>query len=90
MDILDFPDFVGRLQVELHLDVPDPPTPEVGLFDDLELDSLGAFELVVTVEDLAAADIPPMDPPEMYTLGDVYAYYLQLTEGSPHGTLGAD
>jgi acyl carrier protein len=89
MGILEFPDFVGRLKVELHLDVPDPPTPEVGLFDDLELDSLGAFELVVTVEDLAAVDLPPMDPPEMYTLGDVYAYYLQLTKESPQGTFRA-
>jgi acyl carrier protein len=83
MDTLGFDELVTHLARELHLALPDPALPSTGLFDDLELDSLGAFELVVTVEDVAASEAPPVDVPKMFTLGDVYDYYLQLTGGRP-------
>jgi acyl carrier protein len=83
MDALDFDDLVAHLARELHLALPDPVLPSTGLFDDLELDSLGAFELLVAIEDVAGCDAPPLELPRMFTLGDVHDYYVRLRTGRP-------
>jgi acyl carrier protein len=50
------------------------------LFDDLQFDSLAAFELLILTETLADAIVPPPDVPEIYSLGEAYEYYRQLCE----------
>jgi len=53
------------------------------LQDDLELDSLGTFELVVVTENLAGLVVPLVDDvPPIWTLGDAYDYYLKAVKGA--------
>lgn len=55
------------------------------LDSDLGFDSLGMFDLVLFVEELAggqSTDRQPMDYPMMTTLGDVYAYWEALRANS--------
>lgn len=53
-------------------------SPTDDLFDDWGLDSLQAFQMIVTVEGLAGVVVPPPEIPEMFTVGDAYAYYRSL------------
>lgn len=50
-----------------------------GLFDDLGLDSMQAFQLLVVVEAMAGADLPPEELPPLFTVGDAYRYYRSLS-----------
>ncbi|MEO7573188.1 MAG: acyl carrier protein [Acidimicrobiales bacterium] len=81
--VLDFEQFSGRLLRSLRI-----PEPEEGvnsttsLFDDLGLDSIQAFEMILITEELAETLIPPAEMPAMYTLGDVFAYYRVAAEMS--------
>lgn len=54
-----------------------------GLFDDLDLDSLQALQLMFAVEAMSGTDVPPPDLPEIFTLGDAYDYYLELVAAQP-------
>jgi acyl carrier protein len=49
------------------------------LYDELGLDSLEAFRLVILIEDLAGVDFPPATTPMLWTLRDAYTYLQQLT-----------
>jgi acyl carrier protein len=49
-----------------------------GLYDDLALDSFAALHLLLYIEELAEVANPPIELPELYTLGDAYAYYWDL------------
>jgi acyl carrier protein len=52
------------------------------LFDDLDFDSIAIVEVALFVEELAEAT-PPIDylPPELETVGDVFACYCELLAG---------
>ena len=62
------------LQVDLVADI----TPYDGLFDDWGLDSLQAFQMLVAVESMAGATVPPAGLPTIFTVGDAYDYYRTL------------
>lgn len=49
-----------------------------GLFDDWGLDSLQAFQMIIVTEAMAGAVVPPPEIPEIFTVGDAYAYYRSL------------
>jgi RimJ/RimL family protein N-acetyltransferase/acyl carrier protein len=73
-----FEEFVREVASLAYLALPEAVTPDIGLVDELELDSLGALELLVVVEDLARSVEPPVDPPVIATLGDLYGYFVRL------------
>jgi acyl carrier protein len=52
------------------------------LFDELGLDSMNAFELIIITEQLAGLSVPLPDLPPIFTLGDAYAYYLAALESA--------
>jgi acyl carrier protein len=76
--MLDQHDFVSHVIDLLEIERPDVVTPNMGLFDDLGLDSLQAFQLLVVIESLAGVDVPPPELPAMYTMQDAYDYYRSL------------
>jgi len=60
-------------------------TPTTGVFDDLGLDSLQAFELILVTEELALGDrgatFYPQEVPAIFTMGDAYDYYCSVASG---------
>jgi acyl carrier protein len=77
---LDFDVFVTRLSLHLRVDFPDGAGRDTSLYEDLGLDSLQAFELLIIIEGLAEAMVAPLDIPALYTLGDAFAYYEDLRQ----------
>jgi len=59
------------------------------IFDDLELDSLEAFELIHVAEEMAGYRASGADllvdeaGPVLFTLGDLYAYYCDVLAHMP-------
>lgn len=72
------PGFARRVAELLGVLVDVSVDPEASLFDDWGLDSLQAFQLIVIIESLAGALVPPTDIPEMFTVQDAYGYYCSL------------
>ena len=56
---------------------------DTDLYDELGLDSLSAFRLVLFCETLAGADFPPDTIPPIFTVGDAYDYYRHLVLVGP-------
>lgn len=80
---LSFEQFADRLCSGLATPVEvGDVTAESGLFDELGIDSLSAFELLLLVEDLAGITQAPAELPEINTVGDAYAHYLELCRAS--------
>lgn len=52
--------------------------PDTDLFGDWGLDSLQAFEMIIVIEAMAGATMPPPIVPELYTVTDAYAYFQGL------------
>jgi acyl carrier protein len=75
---MSFEQFVAHLLVLLRIEIGRPANACDSLYEDLGLDSFQAFELLIIIEGLAEAMVPPMDLPELYTLADAFAYYQQL------------
>jgi len=75
---MGFEQFVERLGTLLRVDFPNPPNPYENLYDDLGLDSVKAFEMLIIIESLAECMVPPMELPEIFTLADAHEYYEQL------------
>lgn len=75
--LLTFGQFVDRLRVHLRLDLPDTVRRDDSLYEQLGLDSIQAFELMVVTEASAGSVIPPATFPELYSVGDAYAYYKE-------------
>jgi hypothetical protein len=67
--------FCRELLARLGVEVPDPVNPYAGLYDELGLDSIQAFEALVITEVLADCMAPPADMPSLFTLMDAYDYY---------------
>jgi len=74
----DLSRFAEVLCEALSVALPGEVRGELGLFDELGLDSLGAFQLLVTLEAMAGIELPPDDPPPMFTLADAHGYYREL------------
>jgi len=53
-------------------------TPESDLFDELALDSLATFRLVIWIEDLAGVLYPELVPEPFFDVRGAYAHYLRL------------
>lgn len=70
--------FVVELAGLLRLEPKLTFEPDASLFDDWALDSLQAFEMIVIIESMAGADVPPPNLPNLFTVGDAYAYYCSL------------
>lgn len=81
---MEFENFVQRLRQNISADLPESLSPNDGLYDELGLDSFQAFELLIIVESLAGSLVPPVDIPELYTVGDAYAYYRKLRSNESH------
>lgn len=75
--MLTFDQYSQRLATAFGLAVV-APSPDAGLYDDLGLDSLQAFQLMLFTEGLAGASFPPDFPPPLFTVGDAYSYYELL------------
>jgi acyl carrier protein len=76
--MMTYEQFSSRVNELLRLEREDPINPFEGLYDELGLDSIRAFELIIVVEALAAVDLPGVNLPEMYTMQDAYDYYRAL------------
>jgi acyl carrier protein len=75
-DSADFQRFAREFCRHLGLK-PSEVTEATGLYDDLGLDSVRAFEALVILESWAELLFTPDFVPELYTLGDAYRYFLQ-------------
>lgn len=82
--MLEFQAFCTRITDGLSLDCREDLAESASLYDDLLLDSLETFHLVVLTESLSGIAIPPESIPPLFTIGDVYAYYVQMVQAS-HG-----
>jgi len=76
--MLTFEEYAQRLATAFGLAVVSPPS-DAGLYDDLGLDSLQAFQLMLFTEGLAGASFPPDFPPPLFTVADAYSYYELLS-----------
>lgn len=76
--MLSFEAFTTVLCDQLDVDADVPRDRDAGVFEHWALDSLQAFQLIVTVEAMASAVVPPPTIPEIFTAGDAYAYYCAL------------
>jgi acyl carrier protein len=85
---LSFGRFCRQLFALLEIDVNEEIACSTGLFDELGLDSLQAFELVLATEELADVAVSSSreawsatctdSSPSIFTLGDAFAYYEVL------------
>lgn len=80
---MTFDQFVERIATLLKLDLPEQVGPDASLYDDVGIDSFEAFQLLIVIEGLAECLVPPLEFPELYTLGDAYAYYQVLRTKHP-------
>jgi acyl carrier protein len=72
---MTFDAFAAMLVDRLAIEDPGPLQPFTGMFDDLGIDSFQAFEILIIIETAAGLDVPPPELPELFTLGDAFAYY---------------
>lgn len=79
--MFDYEAFSERIAELIGIDVQPPLNPYDGLYTDLGLDSLQAFELIIIIETLADA-VPLDDVPELYTMQDAFEYYAHLSRES--------
>lgn len=80
----DGPAFARHLARSLRLELEPgaPLAPSTSLYDEWGLDSLQAFEAIVVIESMAEALVPPPFLPELFTVGDAFAYYRMLRDGT--------
>jgi acyl carrier protein len=75
---VSFDRFARHLASRLDVEVPEPLSPSINLYDELGLDSLQAFQMLIIIENMAESMMPPMELPALHTLGDSFDYYKQL------------
>lgn len=75
---LTFEEFASRLGGRLGIEGLESTNPALGLYDDLGLDSLQAFSMLIIVENMADSLVPLMEIPALFTIGDAYSYYQKL------------
>ena len=77
---MNFDSFSRRLLESLQVDFDGQLSAATNLYEEIGLDSLQAFELVVLIEAWAGLMITPQEIPEIYTLADAYSYYCLAQE----------
>lgn len=80
MNVLSYDAFIEGLAVSLGVEPSSPRDQYATVFDDWALDSLQAFQMIVTIEVMADSLMPPAELPEIFTCGDAFAYYLDLVD----------
>lgn len=65
----------GLIVELLEIEAPEPVGPTTRLIEDLGLDSLALFQVLLTLEALANVEETPQEVPELATLGECFAYY---------------
>jgi acyl carrier protein len=78
IETLNFVDFVAEINTELGLPLASGVSTEADLAGDLGLDSLQTLELICVVQTAAGAETFTDAVPQIFSLGDLYAYYLSL------------
>lgn len=73
-----FEEFASFLVQALELELVIDPQMSTGLWDELELDSMQAFHMIIAIEAHAGLVIPEADVPDLYTLGDAYEYFCRV------------
>lgn len=73
---LSYDEFAERCWVLLDIADDGIPKADDAVYE--VLDSLLVFQLIVIAESLANVLLPPIDPPDTESFGDVYDYYLAL------------
>lgn len=68
-------EFVEKLRPMLSFGLPDVVNPYDSLSDDLAIDSIQVFEVMILTEALADCLIPPDELPVLGTFADAYEYY---------------
>jgi acyl carrier protein len=81
--VLTFEQFTAQLREELLQECSGDLRPETHLFEDLGLDSLEVFHVVVFIEDVAGVEIAIDDPPPLETVQDAYDYYRTTARPRP-------
>lgn len=76
-----FATYTRKLMGELGIEGLDPSKvdEDTSLWDDLAMDSFDAVRLVVLTELMSGILIPDIPLPELFTMGDAYAYFRQLS-----------
>jgi acyl carrier protein len=72
---LDYSQFSFQVCKLLQMPEAHPINRYAGLYDDVGLDSLQAFELLIIIESLAGLDTPPAEIPAIFTMDDAFRYY---------------
>ncbi len=75
--VLTESEFVRALAQEFA-DEDTPVGPDSSLFDELALDSLATFRLVIWIEDLAGVLYPELAPDPFFDVRGAYGHYLRL------------
>lgn len=83
--MLSLDEYCRRIFGLLDVPAPEPVDAAAGLFEELALDSLQAFELVVATEQLAGREVPPPELPAIWTVGDAYRYYCESVAAARAG-----
>jgi acyl carrier protein len=80
--MLEYEPFARRVVDMLELAASELPNAEASVYEELGLDSLQAFQLIIVIESLA--DVTPIDDlPAIYTMRDAYNYYADLCRHDP-------
>jgi len=82
---LSFEELCGLVLSRLKVNAAVPFQEATGLWDELALDSFDALGLIIIVEQMADVAYTPFDLPALFTLGDVYEYYLRLLAQAREG-----
>jgi acyl carrier protein len=75
--VLEYASFMRKVVELLEVEQTNTFNPYDSLYEEVGLDSLQAFQLVVIIESLADAT-PVDDIPELYTMQDAFEYYASL------------
>jgi acyl carrier protein len=75
VDVRTLESYVTLMTELLDLRPLENPTDDIDLYEEWGLDSLQAFELIILTEQLAGLDVPVVEVPAMFTIGDAYIYY---------------
>jgi acyl carrier protein len=73
----DFDDYASILLEIFHKVEHDGVSRSADLYEEIGLDSLQTFELIVLSEQMAGLMIPPVEIPAINSMGDAYDYYVQ-------------
>lgn len=85
--MLSFEEFAERLKHNIGLGTVDlPMRGTTSLYDEWALDSLQAFQMLLSIEALADVLVPPIEIPNLFTLDDAYRYYSVLASYDANGT----